>query len=162
MEAAKQRDARAGTAISSGWQQPRKPARHAKPQAKPQQAKQPASDRNAISARGSAALEPGQLAALANSVTQISKEVCPGSTFTITRQLPIDGKQVEAQLVPTCMAAEALRQYPKVSGERIKHCFLTGNGAELREMLVPIEPMLVETRARSDSEDMGFNMFEKQ
>ena len=61
------------------------------------------------------------------------------------------------------MAAEALRQYPKVSGERIKHCFLTGNCAELREMLVPIEPMHVETCTRTDSEeDMGFDLFDKQ
>ena len=64
------------------------------------------------------------------------------------------------------MAAEALRQYPKVSGERIKHCFLTVNGTELREMLVPIEPMQTSRFARqcdADSdEDMEFDLFDKQ
>jgi hypothetical protein len=161
-DAAKRRGGRENAVGSSeGWQQPRRPAKQ-QPQSKPKDKLPQKADRNAVSARGHAALDGGQLAALANSINQISKEVCPTSTFTVTRQLPIDGKQVQVQLVPTCMAAEALRQYPKVSGERIKHCFLTGNGKELREMLVPIEPMLVETRARSDLEDMGFDMFEKQ
>ena len=105
--ATKQRGAGGITVTSPGWQQPRRPTRQ--PQAKPKKAKPPAADRNAISARGSAQLEPGQLSALANSINQISKEVCPGSAFTVTKQLPIDGRQVAVQMLPTCMAAEALR-----------------------------------------------------
>ena len=154
---------------SGGWQQPRKPARQT-PQPQPKQGKQPA-DRNAISARGSAAMEQGQLSALANSINQISKEVCPGSTFPVKRQLPIDGKQVEVQLVPTCLAAEMLRQHPNLIGQRLKHCFLTHDGAAARELIVPTEPKQVSAFASSlapklqsqeagEDEDMGFAQFD--
>ena len=162
-DASKQRGGREkAVGPSEGWQQPRRPARQ-QPHPKPQDKVLQKADRNAISARGHAALEGGQLSALANSITQISKEVCPPSTFTITRQLLVDGKQVQVQMVPTSLAAEALRQHPKAAGERFKHCFLAGNSAELREMLVPIEPMHVETRPRADSEeDMGFGLFDQQ
>ena len=161
-DAAKKQRSAGGIAVtSSGWQQPRRPAKQ--PQAKPKQAKPPAADRNAISARGSAKLEPGQLSALTNSVNQISKEVCPGSAFTVTKHLPIDGKQVAVQMLPNCMAAEALRHDPKASGERFKRCFLTGNGAELREMLVPVKPMsLFGGGDDSGDVDMGFDLFDKQ
>ena len=105
----------------------------------------------------------GQLSALANSIIQISKEFCPPSTFTIARQLLIDGKQVQVQMVPTCLAAEALRQHPREAGERFKHCFLTGNSTELREMLVPVEPMTLFGSGDASSDvDMGFDLFDKQ
>jgi hypothetical protein len=120
-----------------------------------QEAKPPA-DRNAISARRSATMEPGQLTALGNSITQTSKEICPSSAFTIFRQLPVDGKQIEVHMMPNCMAAEALRggaSMAKTVGVRFKHCFLAGDGAVLREMLMPIDQMRVE-RA-SDGEKIG-------
>ena len=160
--ATKQRGAGGITVTSPGWQQPRRPTRQ--PQAKPKKAKPPAADRNAISARGSAQLELGQLSVLANSINQISKEVCPGSAFTVTKQLPIDGRQVAVQMLPTCMAAEALRHDAKASGERFKRCFLTGNGAKLREMLVPVKPMSHFGGDPDDSGDvdMGFDLFDKQ
>ena len=61
------------------------------------------------------------------------------------------------------MAAEALRQHPKEAGERFKHCFLTVNSTELREMLVPVEPTsLFGGGDASDDVDMGFDLFEKQ
>ena len=61
------------------------------------------------------------------------------------------------------MAAEALRQDPKASGECFKRCFLTGNGAELREMLVPVKPKsLFGGGDYSGYVDMGFDLFDKQ
>jgi hypothetical protein len=76
---------------------------------------------------------------------------CPSSVFTIAGQ------------IPTCMAAEHLRNGASVAkpsvtvGARFKHCFLTGNGAELREMLVPLESMSVD---RGTDDDMGFDTFD--
>ena len=66
-------------------------------------------------------------------------------------------------MVPTSLAAEALRQPPKEAGERSKHCFLTGNSTELREMLVPVETIsLFDSSDASSDVDMGFDLFDKQ
>lgn len=132
------------------WQQPRKPARQqASPPAK-QAAKQVAKvDRNSLSARGGEqrsaqkeqpkALEATQLAALVNSVNQISKEVCPPSAFTIKRSVPVDGVEVQVNLAPTCLAADMARQNPEYLGSQLKDCWLHSAGATVREMLVPVE-----------------------
>ena len=64
-DAAKLRGGReAAAGYPGGWQQPKRPAK----QQPPQQPKQQKADRNAISARGPGQMQPGQLAAIANSV----------------------------------------------------------------------------------------------
>jgi len=159
-DTAKLRDGREAAAGSpGGWQQPKRPARQ-QPQKQPKQQK---ADRNAISARGHGQLQPGQLTALANSVSAISKEVCPGSTFTVRRDVPINGTQVAVHLVPTSTAATLQRQHPNLLGERLRHCFLSGDSSSLRELLAPGDPMPVEQRpprSSNASEDMGFDLFE--
>jgi hypothetical protein len=110
-------------------------------------------------------MQPGQLAAIANSVSATSKEVCPGSMFTVRRDVPIDGAQVAMHLVPTSTAATLQRQHPNLLGERLKLCFLAGDSSALRELLAPGDPMSIEAqqRPRTDTEeDMGFDLFDKQ
>ena len=162
-DAAKQRDGRgAATSSPGGWQLPRRPAKQ-QPQQQPKQQK---ADRNAISARGQGQLQPGQLSAIANSVSATSREVCPGSTFTVRRDVLIDGTQVAVHLVPTSTAASLQRQHPHLLGERLKRCFLTGDSSSLRELLAPGDPMPVEAqqtqqpRNSAGSEDMGFDLFD--
>ena len=161
-DAAKLRGGREAAAGSpGGWQQPKRPAK----QQPPQQPKQQKADRNAISARGPGQMQPGQLAAIANSVSATSKEVCPGSMFTVRRDVPIDGAQVAMHLVPTSTAATLQRQHPNLLGERLKLCFLAGDSSALRELLAPGDPMSIEAqqRPRTDTEeDMGFDLFDKQ
>ena len=160
VDTVKQRGGRDVAGSSAGWQQPRRPARQ-QPQDKPKTVQK--SDRNAISARGSGKLDPGQRTTLAKSISSISKEVCPSSAFTVTRHLPIDGEPLEVQMLPTCMAAEALRHDATASGACFKRCFLTGNGAELREMLAPIKPTsYFRSGDASDDVDMGFDLFDQQ
>ena len=52
-----------------------------------------------------------------------------------------------------------LLQHREVAGGRIKHCFLTGNGQELRRMLSPITSSPMETSDGGD-DDMGFALFD--
>ena len=69
-------------------------------------------ERRSTSTEQPPVLEAKQLAALVNSVNQISKEVCPPSAFTIKRSVKVDGVQVEVNISPTCLAAEMARQNP--------------------------------------------------
>ena len=139
-------------AKSGAWQQPRKPAkRQPLPAAKPDAKQVTKVSRNSLSATSGEqrpaeaiapppALEAKQLAAMVNSVNQISKEVCPQNAFTIKRSVPVDGVQVEIHLTPLCPAAEMARQNPTYLGERLKDCYLRSDGHTVREMLTPGEP----------------------
>ena len=97
------------------------------------------------------ALEARRLAALVNSVNQISKEICPASAFTIKRGVPVDGVQVEINLAPTCLAADMARQNPTYLGEKLKECYLQADGATVREMLAPVEPKVERHQFRRPS-----------
>ena len=86
-------------------------------------------------------LEAAQIHALAKSVNEISKEVCPTSTFTARRKVPIDGMEMELQIVPGSLAGDMARQNPAFLGNKLKECWQAGDGTTVREMLVPVEPM---------------------
>ena len=129
---------------SAGWQQPRKTARPPPQQPRP---KLPA-DRNCISARGSSgakAMEVEQqefsMASMLASVRAVSQEVCPSSTFTFVKKVPIDGQEVEVPLVPASPAAEMARENPAFLGKKLKEYYLARNGAAVRELLTPATSM---------------------
>ena len=86
-------------------------------------------------------LEAAQIHALANGFNQISKEVCPSFSFTIRRTVPIDGVNVELQVVPNSPAGETARQNPAYLGDQLKKCWKDGDGTTVREMLTPVDPM---------------------
>ena len=77
---------------------------------------------------------------MANSINQMSKDVCPKSAFTVKRHVPVDGVQIEVHMVPTCPAAEMARQNPAFLGSKFKECWLSSDGSTVREMLTPTEP----------------------
>ena len=86
-------------------------------------------------------LDSAQLVALKNGINTISKEVCPTSTFTVRRKVPIDGAEIEVQLVPNSLAADMGRQNPAYLGRQLKECWLAREGATVRELLTPVDPM---------------------
>ena len=141
----------AGT--QGAWQQPRKPAKQQSSTAARPVAKQVAAkvSRNSLSARSGEkrpakpqqppTLEAAQINALAKSVNEISKEVCPTSTFTVRRKVPIDGVEMELRIVPGSLAGDMARQNPAFLGNKLKECWQAGDGTTVREMLVPVEPM---------------------
>ena len=75
-----------------------------------------------------------------STVRAISKEVCPGSAFTFTKKVPIDGSEVEVPLVPTSQAAQMVRDAPASLGVRLMQLYDAGDGKAMRELLVPAEP----------------------
>ena len=139
------------------WQQPRKPAKQQPSKAARPVAKQVAAkvSRNTLSARSGEkrpakpqqppTLEAAQIHALAKSVNAISKEVCPTSTFTVRRKVPIGGVEMELQLVPSSLAGETARQNPKYLGGQLEECWRAGDGATVREILTPVDPMQQDT-----------------
>ena len=86
-------------------------------------------------------LEATQINAIAKSVNEISKEVCPTSTFTVRRKVPIDGVEMELRIVPGSLAGDMARQNPAFLGNKLKVCWQAGDVTTVREMLVPVEPM---------------------
>ena len=138
------------------WQQPRKVAKPPSSKGAPPAAKKVAKVcRNDLSARSGEkrpalakrppALEAGQIKAIAKSVNAISKEVCPTSTFTVRRKVPIGGVEMELQLVPSSLAGETARQNPKYLGGQLEECWRAGDGATVREILTPVDPMQQDT-----------------
>ena len=75
-----------------------------------------------------------------STVRAISKEVCPGSSFTFVKKVPICGTEVEVPLVPTSLAAQMAREAPASLGERLMRLFDDGDGTAIRGLLVPAEP----------------------
>ena len=55
--------------------------------------------------------------------------------------MPIDGVEMELQLVPNSLAGETARQNPRYLGSQLKQCWQAGDGATVREMLTPVDPM---------------------
>jgi hypothetical protein len=100
-------------------------------------------DRNAISARGQAQMQPGQLTALANTVSATFKEVSPGSVFTVRRDVPIDGGHAHCAHLPPPLPQNFCGSIPSSSarGQRLKQCYLTGDPSSRRELLVPGDAM---------------------
>ena len=74
---------------------------------------------------------------MATSINQISKEVCPSSTFLVRREVEVDGHKITIEMVPTSQAADTLRQNSMFFASKLKELFRTGGGTTLREMLQP-------------------------
>ena len=132
----------AAGAGSAGWQQPRKAVRPPQPPQQPVKPKQPV-DRNAISARGSqlrGQVEQQQVSSMLASVREISREVCPTSTFTFEKEVTIGGRQVRVPLVPNSPAAQMAREAPASLGAMLMDLYLARNGAAVRALLTPAEP----------------------
>ena len=85
-------------------------------------------------------MDNDQRRALAASVTAISKELCPPSTFTVRRDVIVEGKPVQVHLIPTSPAAQMLRREPSQLGDKLKEMYLHNKGAELRALLTHVEP----------------------
>jgi len=112
-------------------------------------------DRNAVSARGGKVLTEQERITLANSITSISKDVCPPSTFTVRRQMKVDGKPMQVDIIPTSTAAHILRRDPICLGQQIKELYVDKNGAKLRELLAHDDSMQVDGNSNDGSSDSG-------
>ena len=102
------------------------------------------SQRREAACRGGEAGDTGRHAVCCvgeNGVNAISKEVCPTSTFTIARKVPVDGVEQVFQVVPNSLAGEMARQNPSYLGAKLKEAWLRGEGEVVRELLTPTDPM---------------------